>query len=62
MARYICKYCEAKTNKANRVCQSCEEKIPLVRTIRSMLMPYYKSKKRREKMRGGRDGRSEKGI
>lgn len=47
--KYTCKYCEAETPNKNRVCQYCAEKIPLVRQIRAMLMPYYISKKAREK-------------
>lgn len=60
MARHKCKYCEAETSNVSEVCQYCAEKIPLVRQIRAMLMPYYKSKKAREEMLGGSDGKSEK--
>ena len=47
--KHICKYCEVATTNSNRVCHYCAEKIPLIREIRALLMPYYISKKEREK-------------
>ena len=47
--KYTCKYCEAETGNSSEVCQYCSEKIPLVRQMRAMLMPYYKSKKEIER-------------
>lgn len=60
--KHICKYCEAETSNSNGVCPHCAEKIPLIRQIKAMLMPYYISKKAREKMLGGSDEKSEKGV
>lgn len=61
-ARHSCKYCERPTTNASEVCQYCSEKIPLVRQIKAMLMPYYISKKAREEMLGGSDGKPKKGV
>ena len=41
MAKFTCKYCEAKTDSPNRVCYSCQEKLVLIRQIKEMLMPTY---------------------
>lgn len=58
MAEHICKYCGSKiTGGGTEMCTHCREKIPLIRQIKAMLMPYYKSKKAREKMLGGKDER-----
>lgn len=59
--KHICKYCGAKTTNSMEVCTNCDKKIPLIRQIRAMLMPYYISKKAREKMLAGSDGNPENG-
>jgi hypothetical protein len=50
--KYKCKYCGAKQTNPDGVCYFCLEKIRLIRQIKAMLMPYYKSKKEREKQNG----------
>lgn len=49
MKRYnICTYCGAKTTYCG-VCGHCNEKLLLIRQIKAMLMPYYLSKKERDR-------------
>ena len=46
----ICKYCESKTPNQDGICRRCKELIVMIRQIKAMLMPYYRSKKAREKL------------
>lgn len=60
--KYICKYCESVTHNGGRVCSHCLEKLYLIRQSKAMLMPYYISKKEKEEMLGGSNGKSKKGV
>lgn len=53
---YYCKYCGAKT-ECLEMCKTCRDKVILWRQIKAMLMPYYESKKARERaMKNGDQG------
>lgn len=47
---YYCKYCGAKIiGGGTEMCTHCREKLSLIRDIKTMLRPYYESKKARER-------------
>ena len=47
---HYCKYCGTKiSGGATEMCAHCREKVLLHRQIKQMLMPYYRSKKARER-------------